>query len=189
MEKKEDFVEAICSILEKNKALSHGDAQALKKSFQGRSQITFDDFLLEEGIVEREDLLNALSTYYEVPWMDPIGYFFDHYLLTKFPKDFLLRNLMLPLEIVDESILVVVANNPLDPNLPIGSEKYLPCELQFMVGIASEIVESIEEFYDKSLTDIPRDDKGHTLDETEFLDEDELEKEAFKEIEEFSEEE
>ena len=40
--------------------------------------------------------------------MDPIGYFFDHYLLIKFPKDFLLRNLVIPIEVVEDNILMVL---------------------------------------------------------------------------------
>lgn len=156
--KKKGFVEAICTILENNGGLSHEDSRALKENFQNRSQITFDDFLLEEGLVTREDILDALSEYYEVPFMDPIGYFFDHYLVVKFPKDFLLRNLIIPIQVIDDNILIVLANNPDDEDLLPAIGKYISYDIQFMVAIASEIVESVEEFYDKSLTDLELDD-------------------------------
>jgi type IV pilus assembly protein PilB len=185
MEKK-GFIEAICSILEKNNIITSSESNALKKNFKDRSQIAFDDFLLEEGLVEREDILEALSTYYKVPYMDPIGYFFDHYLLIKFPKDFLLRNLILPLEVLDDNILVVVANDPSNEELLPAIGKYVSYDIEFLVGIASEIIESVEEFYDRSLTDpeiypdIYQDTDPQKLKE--------IEEEARKEIEETPEE-
>lgn len=164
MEKK-GFVEAICTILQNNRVISAEDAGALKKSFANRSQITFDDFLLEEGLIEKEDLLDALSSYYQVPAMDPIGYFFDHYLVTKFPKDFLLRNLILPLEVVDDAILVVVANDPHDEELLPAIGNYVSYDIQFMVAVASDIIGSVEEFYDQSITILELDDNAGLQDE------------------------
>lgn len=152
------FVEEICSILQKNKVISSQEATDLKKSFANRSQIAFDDFLLEEGLVEKEAILKALSEYYQVPSMDPVGYFFDHYLLIKFPKDVLLRNLILPIEVLQDTILMVAANDPSNENLLPLLGKYVSYDIQFRVAIASEIVESVEDFYDKSLTDLPLDD-------------------------------
>lgn len=175
--KKVEFVEALCTILEKNHVLSHVDAVALKENFKHRSQEAFDDFLLEEGIVTRQDVLDALSQYYDIPYMDPIGYFFDHYLLIKFPKDFLLRNRVLPIEVIDDNILMVLANNPNDEDLLPELGNYVSYDIEFRVGIASEIIESIEEFYDKSITDCVRDDTE--VPETEQ----EIEKEARKDIE------
>ena len=61
---------------------------------------------------------------------------------------------------------------------------YVSYDIEFRVGIASDIIESIEEFYDKSLTDLELDDNLQFL-ETEK----EIQDEASKEIEEISEEE
>jgi type IV pilus assembly protein PilB len=178
---KRDFVEAICAILEKNGAITHQESNDLKNIFAKSSQTAFDDFLLEEGLVTKEDILKALSSYYNVPAMDPIGYFCDHYLVTKFPKDFLLRNLILPIEVIEDNILVVLANNPYDEELLPIIGNYVSYDIQFLVGIASEIIETVEEFYDKSLTDLPLDDEL-------FLEHEE-ENEAKRDIEEISEEE
>ncbi len=154
------FVDEICSILQKNKVISPQEANDLKKNFANRSQIAFDDFLLEEGLVTKEDILKALSSYYQVPYIDPVGYFFDHYLLVKFPKDFLLRNLIIPIEVLEDTILMVAANNPSNENLLPLIGKYVSYDIEFRVAIASEIVESVEDFYDKSLTDLPLDDEA-----------------------------
>lgn len=179
--KKEGFVEALCKIFEERGIISQKESKALRSNYRERSDIAFEDFLLEQGLIEREDILKAISTYYGVPWMDPIGYFFDHYLVIKFPKDFLLRNLIAPIEVIEDTILMVLANNPDDEELLPRIGNYVSYDIEFRVGLASEIVETIEEFYDKSLTDIELDD--NLIPETA----DEIEKEALKEIEEYSE--
>src|SRR5207244_235001 len=71
---------------------------------------------LAEGIIEQEELLEALSEYYQVPSFDVIGYFFETHLLRMFPKDMLLRNEIIPMQ-VDENMLIVVAANPNNPDL------------------------------------------------------------------------
>jgi len=179
---KEGFVEAVCKIFEKNGVVSHQQSLDLQKSFKDRSDVAFEDFLIEEGLIEKEDILTALADYYAVPWMHPIGYFFDHMLVIKFPKDFLLRNLVIPIEVIDDVILMVLANNPGDEDLLVDFGKYVSYDIEFRVGLASEIVESIEEFYDKSLVE-------QELDDPTILDDNEFENEARREIEEISEDE
>ena len=49
---KKEFVEALCTILERNRVITHSEAVALKANFKNRSQDAFDDFLLEEGLVD-----------------------------------------------------------------------------------------------------------------------------------------
>lgn len=180
--KKEGFVEALCKIFEKNNVISHQQSVDLQKNFKNRSDVAFEDFLLEEELIEKEDILKALSEYYQVPLMDPIGYFFDHYLVVKFPKDFLLRNVVIPIEVIDDAILMVLANNPDDEELLPALGRYISYDIEFRVGLASEIIDSIEEFYDKSLTDLELAD--NLVPELE----EETEKEAYREINEFSEE-
>ena len=102
MEKKELFAQEICDILRKNRVVSETEAKALFRSFKNADKETFDDFLLEEGLIEEEALLKALGEYYKVPSVDVTGYFFDTILLQNFPKDFLLRNKVIPLEIDEE---------------------------------------------------------------------------------------
>jgi len=181
--KKEGFVEALSRIFEKNKVISHQQSIDLQKSFLSRSDLAFEDFLLEEGLIEKEDILKALSDYYAVPSMDPIGYFFDHYLVVKFPKGFLLRNLIIPIEVIDDAILMVLASDPADEDLLPLLGAYVSYDIEFRVGIASEIVETIEEFYDASLTDLELDD--NLIPEVEH----ELEDEARRDIEELPEDE
>ena len=53
--------------LSKNEVISSQEAHELQKILKGRSKENFDDFLLTEGLVSKEDLLQALSEYYDVP--------------------------------------------------------------------------------------------------------------------------
>ena len=113
----------------------------------------FDDFLLEEGLIEEEPLLRALAEYYQVPSVDVTGYFFDTDLLRNFPKDFLLRNRIVPLEMEDD-ILIVVANDPDNPDLLSSIGAYTSEDIQFRVGLARDITDAVTEFYEKSPTDL-----------------------------------
>lgn len=165
-----DFVDSLCTILLKQGALKRDDAQALKKAFYDRSDIGFDEFLLQEGLVSRTQLLNALSEYYQVPAFDVTGYFFEHERLHEFPKDFLLRNLIIPLE-RDENILVVIAANPGDEDLLPEIGAHVSYDIQFMVGIAQDITDAVKEFYEKSLTAPEPDEPGRGIEETEEVEE------------------
>ncbi len=172
MERKERFAQAISEILMLHKVVSESESRALQRSFKNSAKENFDDFLLEEGLVEEAPLLQALSEYYQVPSVDVTGYFFDTLLLKNFPKDFLLRHAVIPLEI-DEDILVLVANNPDNEELLADIGKFTSDDIQFRVGLARDITDAIKEFYDKSLTDL-LDDQEHDeeeLEEKERLDE------------------
>ena len=147
--KKGPFVDSVVSILIENKFLTLKKAKDLKYAFKGNSKETLDNFLLDEGLVDKEDLLFSLSEYYEISYFDPMGHFFDHKLLKKFPKAFLLRNMIIPLE-VDENILVFIAGNPKLPDLLSKIGEYVSYDIRFNVGLTRDIIDSINEFYDVS---------------------------------------
>ncbi len=157
MKKTETFVEALATILHKQNVISTDEAQAIKKVFYERSQEAFDDFLLSEGLLTRPVLLNALSEYYHVPAFDVEGYFFDHHLLREFPKDFLLRNEIIPLE-RDENTLIMIASHPNDDDLLPEIGKIVSYDIEYMVGISQDITDAVEEFYDKSPSEVSEDD-------------------------------
>lgn len=172
------FVEGLTEILVKRNVVSAREGTALKKTFRESSKPNFDSFLLDEGLVDKEDLLRALSDYYQVPSFDAMGYFFDHQLVRMFPKEFLRSNAIIPIEL-DENIMIMLANNPADPNLLVRIGQYVSYDIQFQVGILQDIFDSIGEFYDHSLTE-PDDDE--LLDTDRHVREKEIEQE--KEVDE-----
>jgi len=148
-----DFVQGLTSILVKRKIFSADEAKTLQKNFAEASQERFDDFLLDEGMIDKEDLLLALGEYYQTPAVDLAGYFFQTFLIRKFPKDVMIRNFFIPLE-VDQNFMIVAAGEPDNPELLSIIGKYLSYDVQFRSAIKQEIVNSVQEFYDKSDTEI-----------------------------------
>jgi len=155
--KGETYAERLVDILVKRNAIPKGDEAAIKKAFKESEQEIFDDFLLEEGLVDKENLLAALADYYQVPSFDVVGYFFDTDLLQQFPKDVLLRCEMIPLE-VDQNMLIMVASEPNAPDLlnVIGSN--VSYDVHFRVGITEDILNAIKEFYEPSDTEVNQDE-------------------------------
>ncbi|MDR3647061.1 MAG: hypothetical protein P4L22_05980 [Candidatus Babeliales bacterium] len=151
MKEKISFVDKLSDILVKMKIVSSAEAKAMKKDFENRSKESFDNFLLSEDLVSKEDLLLALSECYQLPGFDVIGYFFDHDLLLNFPKEFLLENGIIPVEL-DGEMLLLVASDPTLPGLREKIAEYSSYEAEFNIGLKQDILDSIQEYYDESDT-------------------------------------
>lgn len=154
------FEEKLCHILIKNRALASSEAETLLQEFKKQPKETFDAFLLAEEMVDKKDLLKALSEYYEVPSFDVIGYLCDHDLLHEFPQDVLVRYGVLPLE-RDGDILIMVASNPNNEESVSELSEYVTNDIQFYVGIRSDIIEAIVEYYQESPFTTREDDSDY----------------------------
>lgn len=152
------YVDELTNILLKTGALDPENAKGLADAFAESSHANFDYFLLDEGFVEKEDLLNALSILYQVPALDVDGIFFETFLLQKFPKDFLLRNAIIPY-VQDTNVLIVVAADPSDESLLDEIGDQVSYDIQFNVGIYTDIIDAIETYYETSLTQPVSEDK------------------------------
>jgi len=157
MIRKQSFIDGIIKILVDYKVITEQNAQALKRDFKESSKENFDEFLLETGLVEKNELLDALSRYYKVPSIDVEGVFFDTLLLNKFAKDVLHRYGFIPLEL-DENILVVVASEPDDEELLPIIGQYVSYGVRFLVGLRRNITDAITEYYDEAATEIQPDE-------------------------------
>lgn len=156
-ERNNTIVDRIIDALVRLGAIEVKEKENIKNAFGQSSSARFDDFLISEGLVERDMLLRALSPCYQVPAYDVVGEFFDHILLTNFPKDFLLRNAVIPLEL-DGDELVVIAAEPDTPGLEHAIRQFTENDVVFAVGLRTDICDAVKEFYDKSVTeDIPED--------------------------------
>jgi len=147
------YVKKLTDILVKLKAITPEMNDNLEQQFAASSHARFDDFLLEQGLVDKEDLLKALSILYQVPFMDVTGYFFDTFLLQKFPIDFLLRNAIIPYE-QDENMLLVVAADPSDQSLLDKIGVHVSYDIRFNVGIYTDIVDAVRQYYETALTEL-----------------------------------
>lgn len=148
----EKYVDMLCDILIQHRVISPEDKPKIKAGFAASDKENLDEFLIEEGLAEVEDILKALSSYYKVPPFDATGYFFDLKLLRKFPKDFLLRNAVIPLE-VEDGILMVVAADPDQDGLESLLRNYVSYDINFSVGLRLMITDAIKEYYDEAVTE------------------------------------
>lgn len=151
------FVEKLADIFVEQKMATEKEASAMRRSFKESGKEQFDDFLLEEGLISTEDLLQALSLYYGVPSFDASDAFFQRHLLRMFPKDFLLRRAIIPLE-VDQNMLFVVASEPNEVGLESDMRSYVSYDIEFYVGVRRDICDAIKEFYDKAPTEENEDE-------------------------------
>ncbi len=154
---KETFIKDLTDILVEKHILTSARAQDLQRAYATSAIEEYDEFLLEEGLVAPEDMLIALSHYYKVPSFDVSDYFFDTFYLHKFPKDFLVRNAVIPLE-REENILMVVAAEPERPGLASAMRNFVSYDIRFLVGIRLDIIDAVREFYDKAVTQVPEDE-------------------------------
>lgn len=157
MHENEAIAQSVVDILIEDGVISKMVGQQFIELFQDAVQEQFVEFLVDEGFVEKMDLLHALSQYYNVPWFDAEGYFFDHALINKFPKGFLLRNNCIPIQI-DQNILLIAASNPSDPDLLSKLGEYVSYDIRFNVGFKRHINNAVKEFADESLTQTHEDE-------------------------------
>ena len=143
------FVEGMCSILVREGAMKRDDVADIKHEFKGWSKENFDFFLMDQGLVSRKDILDALSVYFKVPSFDVAGYFFDHSLLDLFPKEKLLSLAAIP-RTVDENMMFVVASNPDNPNLLSELGSFSSYDIRLNVGLKQDILDAVEEYCDES---------------------------------------
>ncbi|OGB97538.1 hypothetical protein A3F06_03325 [candidate division TM6 bacterium RIFCSPHIGHO2_12_FULL_36_22] len=151
------FVEGLAKILAKMKVISTDEMEGLIHDFKVSPKARFDYFLLEEGIVEKDDLLRALSEYYQIPYFDIEGYFFNRDLLILFPKDLLERDVFIPIEL-DESIMTIVVSDPELENLRDDIGDYTTYVIEFRVGLRRDIISAIREFYDKNVRELEEEE-------------------------------
>lgn len=180
MKRGETFVEGLTRILMLHNVIKEDEAKAMAKAFKDTAQGNFDQFLLDEGLISRTDLLNALSTYYNVPAFDVLGFFFETQMLHMFPKDFLLRNVIIPLE-HDDNIMVIIAANPQDPELLPMIGKQVSYDIVFNVGLEHDICDAIKEYYDTSPAEVPDPNEPEETPEKEKLEEEVNKYKTYKE--------
>ncbi|MBI2353159.1 hypothetical protein HYV11_02865 [Candidatus Dependentiae bacterium] len=173
MEKNNSFLSRFSLALVKNNVMQESEAESFIKEFRGRGKGNIVSFLLEEGLVEEEDVLRALASMYDVPSFDVRGHFFNHELLVLFQRDFLKKHVMIPLEI-DEDILTVVMGNPEDEKTLEEISNYVNYNITVLVGIQEHILEAITEYYEEDVITVDveelQKDKETDEDDSDIID-------------------
>ena len=154
MAKHDNLAEGIAKILVERKVVSPEEGESFKKLFYDRAKPSFVNFLLEEGLVTKTAILKALSEFYQKPYFDANGFFFDQHLVQMFPDDVMIRNLFIPIE-QDQNMLVVLVSDPSNPELLKKIGEHVSYDIRFNVGIAQDIINAIREFSDWAVTQYP----------------------------------
>lgn len=154
--KRKDFVHDLCSILENRDHISCKDIGIKRKDFHGETIAEFENFLLDQGIVGRAELLEALQEHYGVPAIDVMGVFFEHHLVHMFPRDVMLRHAFIPYK-HDGEVLFVIAHNPANEDLYEIIGQFVSYDIELLVGIERDICEMVKEFSDDSVTELQPD--------------------------------
>lgn len=157
MDAVKNFEAGFLEVLVHLKFITSDDALTLMLAYNESDVDQFDEFLLSEGILEKEQLLEALAEYYQVPFFDVVGYFFETHLLRMFSKDMLLRNEIIPLQ-VDENMMIMIAANPHNSDLLFEIGENVSYDIRFHVGIARDICDAAKEYYDHADTQDPEDE-------------------------------
>lgn len=161
----DNFEVGFLRVLVDLKLITAEDAVKLLASYHESDVDQFESFMLSEGVLDQESLLQALSEYYKVPSFDVVGYFFENHLLRMFPKSMLLRNEIIPLQ-VDVNMMIVIAANPNNPDLLFEIGENVSYDIRFHVGIARDICDAVKEYYDTADTEDDTDEdirKEHLL--------------------------
>lgn len=158
MDYEQQLIDGITKVLVQLNYLSTEDAHALHEAFKRSEVERFEEFLLDEDVVNKEDLLKCLQIYYKLPAIDVVGILFEHNLIVKFPTEIMLNAGFIPYQ-RDGDILQVIAARPQDAELPEIISEYVSYESVFMVGIYRDICDAVKEFHDQALTTIEEDEQ------------------------------
>jgi hypothetical protein len=142
-----NFVDRLADVLIKIKALRPEERDAISINFKNRQKDNFGYFLLDEGLVSRQQLLRAYSLLYNLPSLDVQGFMFDHDLVTSFDKDVLILQEAIPVE-SDESIIIFCVSDPEKPGLEEELGKYTDSIIELQVGIGRDIIDAIEDYFE-----------------------------------------
>lgn len=161
METQKQKIDALINLLCDLEVIDRDDSAALHHEYERSEAIRFEDYLIDEGLVDKEDLLKVLQLYYNVPAIDVLGEIFDHNLLIKFPKDVLLRNCCLPYQ-QDGPLLIIITADPSNDDLDAILGEFVSYDFQYLVGIPRHIDMMIKDFYQSELY---REDYEDIIDE------------------------
>jgi type IV pilus assembly protein PilB len=128
----------------------------LKKALeiQAKQGGRLGEILVNMGVIKEEQMVNVLAKQLGIPYfslgtgmLKPAT---DQGLETLIPKEFAIKNLVLPLSRVLKS-LTCAMYDPLDLVLIDNLRKITGCEINPVVATKSDIIKAIEEFYGKQV--------------------------------------
>lgn len=146
-----DLVTEFAQILADQGVLAAADIESTVDAFQGHTGYAqFEDFLLEEGIASKDQLLEALGTYYGRPAIDVMGELCNHHYVHMFSVNILAQYNFVPLR-RDGDVMTFAAGNPDDAELERIVGEYVSYDPEFFPGIPRHIRLLARQCHDEAL--------------------------------------
>ncbi len=168
MEYEQKLIDGITAVLVAQGVLEQSEVAPIHTAFRATDVERFEEFLLDEDMVTKRALLQALQLYYELPAVDVVGMLLQHQLVVMFPKEVMLTHGFIPYQ-QDGDMLLVIAARPHDPLLDEQIREYVSYEPVFLVGLYRDIADAVKEFYDEAVT-VTHDDEEEDASEDGYED-------------------
>jgi len=130
-------------------------SKALEYQRQYGGNIT--QYLLAYSYIDERQLAQCLCTQFAIPYLPLSAYAIKEDIIKLIPVDVAEKNWLIPVERVGNSIMVVMAD-PLDVKAIREVEAVTGFSVQPFVGILSEIIEALENYYKVKITE--KSEKG-----------------------------
>ena len=153
----QNIIDGLMVILRGHGHIGLDEAIDIKGEFERSDTERFEDYLIEQEIVDREQLLQAMGQFYNVRPFDVMGAIFDPHLVTMFPQDFLILHCCIPYE-KENDIMIIIAGDPTNENLDEALNQFVSYDFQYYVGIPGDIDMMINEFSQREVYQLDADD-------------------------------
>lgn len=120
--------------------------------YQSKFGASITQYLIAQGYVNEEELARCITEQFKFPYLPLDVYLIPTDVINLVPIDIVKKHLIMPVDKVND-ILTVVMADPFDTEAIEELEKSTDCVVLPFVGILSDIIRSIERYYDVVITD------------------------------------
>ena len=106
------------------------------------------DILVKLGYVTEQEIIEAVLTQYNIPYLAPDNYKINKKALELIPEELVLEGRFIPIDIMDNFILVIMAD-PFDKKTIAEIEEISKYKTKVFIATPSQIKKAIEKYYPK----------------------------------------
>ncbi|MCK4244776.1 MAG: hypothetical protein KAX20_04030 [Candidatus Omnitrophica bacterium] len=104
------------------------------------------EILCRLGYTTEEEIIEAILTQYNIPYLSPDNYNIDKKVIKLIPMELVLDNCFIPVDISDNSLLVIMAD-PFDEETTKKIEEISKHKVKIFIATSSQIKKAIEKYY------------------------------------------
>ena len=111
--------------------------------------LTFEDILIKENYLKEEELIEILHLIYNIPKINLEDIKIDYNLLKLFSEEFLRKNIIIPLQTIDNTIEIAMTD-PTEIVLIDDIEKMTGLKVKVLLSTSNKILKVINQIYDNN---------------------------------------